>query len=151
MPDRSHAKVIREKHRHEAEEIGIDEPFIATLVDTFYAHIRADAVLGPIFAGRIANWPHHLNRMRSFWRSILLHTGEFSGNPMLKHMVIPDIGRDEFLRWLDIFAATLAELERDPQASTRILAKARAIAESLHMGIQIHRDGITDPAAMTGL
>ena len=33
-------------------ETGIDEPMIAQLVDRFYARVRDDAVLGPVFAAR---------------------------------------------------------------------------------------------------
>ena len=142
---------LRAQFREDAGAIGIDEDFIALLVDTFYARVRADAVLGPIFAERIVDWPHHLGRMRAFWSSVLLHTGAFSGNPMGKHIAIPGIGREEFLHWLDLWGQTLDKLAGHPEASALILAKARLIAESLHNGILVHRDGVRDPLAMKGL
>jgi hemoglobin len=148
---REQVAALRQRLRDDAAAIGIDEGFIAVLVDTFYARIRQDPVLGPIFAQRVTDWPHHLGRMRAFWGSVLLHTGGFSGNPMLKHIAIPGIGRTEFLHWLDLFGQTLDELARHPDASALILAKARSIADSLYTGILTHRDGVRDPLLLKGL
>ena len=128
---REEVALLRQKLRDEAAAIGIDEAFISLLVETFYARIREDTVLGPIFAERIEDWPHHLGRMKTFWGSILLHTGGFSGNPMLKHVAIPGIGKDEFHHWLDLFRETLDDLAQVPEASAHILAKARSIADSV--------------------
>ena len=74
----------RQNKRANAEDIGIDERFISDMVEQFYASIRADELLGPIFAKRVADWPAHLLRMKQFWRSVLHNSGEFSGNPMAK-------------------------------------------------------------------
>ena len=37
-------------------QAGVDEAMIRTLVDAFYARIRADDVLGPIFEREISDW-----------------------------------------------------------------------------------------------
>ena len=50
----------------------ITEDDIAKLVPAFYARVRADAVLGPIFNGAIEDWPHHLAKLQAFWSSVLL-------------------------------------------------------------------------------
>ena len=76
---------------HKAEEIGVDAGFIDAMVETFYAAIRKDDLLAPIFAERVDDWPKHLTRMKAFWRSVLHNSGEFSGNPMLKHLAIPGL------------------------------------------------------------
>lgn len=135
-----HSLAAREKRREEAAEMGIDEAFIAALVDTFYAGIREDAVLGPIFNARVHDWPSHLGQMNRFWQSILLSAGNFTGNPMMKHLAIPTIGQDEFTRWLNLFFQTLRDLAPTPAAIDHVGAKARMIAESLLTGIAIHRD-----------
>lgn len=57
--------------------------YIGLLVESFYARIRYDAMLGPVFNSRIKAWPEHLERMKQFWRSVLHNSGSFSGNPML--------------------------------------------------------------------
>ncbi len=74
---RAHAAAARARKQAQAEAIGIDAAFVDRLVETFYGRIRADDLLGPIFAGRIADWPWHLDRMKRFWRSVLHTSGEF--------------------------------------------------------------------------
>ena len=41
----------------------IDEAGIARLVHAFYARVRADAELGPIFNDAIEDWPGHLEKL----------------------------------------------------------------------------------------
>lgn len=44
-------------------ETGIDEAMIERLVRRFYARVRDDDVLGPIFAAQIDDWEPHLRKM----------------------------------------------------------------------------------------
>lgn len=148
-PDtRAHAARKRAEKRESAEEIGVDASYIDRFVETFYARIRDDEMLGPIFDARIADWPAHLARMKAFWRSVLHNSGEFSGNPMLKHMIIPGIGLTHFSHWLDLFYATLRDLEPHPEATELVGGRARMIADSLLTGIAMRRDGLA--AAQVG-
>ena len=137
----AHAAAARERKRAEAAAIGIDTALIDRLVEQFYARIREDAVLGPIFAARISDWAPHLARMKLFWGSILIAGGAYTGNPMQKHVAIPGLDRADFQRWLALFAATLADLETTDAARRLIAERARMIANSLLNGILIHRDG----------
>lgn len=141
------AQRAREAKRAEAISIGIDEGYIALFVDRFYAAIRADDLLGAIFAERITDWPSHLERMNQFWRSILHNSGEFSGNPMLKHLMIPGLAAEHFEHWLELFYRTLVEIEIFPQATLLVADKARMIANSLLTGIEIQREGIAGAKA----
>lgn len=135
-----HSLAARERRRDDAGAMGIDESFIAAMVDHFYTAVRADAELGPIFEPRIADWPRHLGQMNRFWQSILLGAGNFSGNPMVKHLAIPGLDQAHFERWLRLFYATLHSLAPSPEAARHIGAKARMIAESLLTGIWVHGD-----------
>ncbi|MDZ3830480.1 MAG: group III truncated hemoglobin [Sphingopyxis sp.] len=139
-----HAHAAREKRRTEASAIGIDEAFIATFVDDFYTAIRADALLGPIFAAHIDDWPAHLAQMNRFWQSILLSAGNFTGNPMVKHLAIPSLNEAHFVHWLRLFYATLARLAPTPEAAQLVGEKARMIADSLLSAIWVHRDHTPD-------
>jgi len=143
----AHAAAARARKRAEAEAIGIDDDFVAKLVESFYARIRADALLGPIFAARISDWAPHLDRMKSFWRSVLHNSGEFAGNPMAKHLAIPGLERDHFAHWLDLFYATLRDLERHPAATRLVGTRARMIADSLLTGIATRDKGISGARA----
>jgi len=144
---REEVQAARAAKRAEAEALGVDDAFVARLVESFYAAVREDALLGPIFADRIADWPIHLERMKSFWRSILFNSGEFSGNPMRQHMAIPGLEERHFSRWLDLFYATLRDLEESPGGTLLVAARARSIADSLLTGIAVRRDGLVGSRA----
>ncbi|HET9629978.1 MAG TPA: group III truncated hemoglobin [Novosphingobium sp.] len=145
------AIAARELRRAEAEAAGIDAGFVSDLVERFYGRIRSDALLGPIFAAHIADWPSHLDRMKAFWRSILHNSAEFSGNPMQRHVAVHEggaaLGEAEFAHWLDLFYATCGQLadERglDPVAAKRVGERARMIADSLLTGIATRNHGLT--------
>ena len=77
MTENEHARIAREAKRAHANALGIDDAFVARMVDLFYARIRDDAVLGPIFAAHVVDWGPHLDRMNQFWRSVLFNSGEF--------------------------------------------------------------------------
>ena len=132
----------RAEKRAAAEELGVDADYIGDVVDKFYAKVRDDGLLGPIFAERVADWPAHLARMKAFWRSILHNSGEFSGNPMLKHIIIPGLELRHFSRWLELFYATLREAEGHPGATALVGGRARMIADSLLTAIAMRRDGL---------
>ncbi len=144
---RAHAAATRQRKRAEAAAIGIDEAFVSRFVETFYGRIRGDALLGPIFAERISDWPLHLERMKAFWRSILMNSGEFSGNPMAKHIAIAGLEARHFAHWLDLFYAALRELEQDPAATRTVAGRARMIADSLLTGISMKERGLAGAKA----
>ena len=50
-----------------AERTGITEAMIERLVRGFYAKVRTDALLAPIFEARIRDWEPHLAQMCAFW------------------------------------------------------------------------------------
>ncbi|MCW5605191.1 MAG: group III truncated hemoglobin, partial [Burkholderiales bacterium] len=64
---------------------------IADMVHAFYAKVRCDEVLGPIFETHIDDWDHHLAKLVDFWSSVLRGTRRFSGAPMPKHAALPGL------------------------------------------------------------
>ncbi len=70
---------------------------------SFYARIRQDEVLGPIFNGLITDWDQHLAKLVDFWSAILRRTARFSGAPMPKHAALPGLSLELFERWLGLF------------------------------------------------
>lgn len=138
----AHIAAIRARKKAEAEAIGIDADYISALVDRFYGKVRQDPLIGPVFAARITDWSAHLPRMKAFWRSVLHNSGEFSGNPMRKHVVMDEVEEAHFARWLELFYATLRELEPDAAATREVGSRARMIADSLLTGMAMHRHGI---------
>ena len=81
--------------------------------------------------------------MKAFWRSVLHNSGEFAGNPMLKHLAIPGLELRHFAHWLDLFYETLRDAESHPAATELVGGRARMIADSLLTGIVMQRDGLS--------
>lgn len=133
----------------------INEDNIGQLVDAFYARIRTDLILGPVFEGKIAldAWPRHLATMKRFWSSVMLGSGAYSGNPVGVHRGVPGLERTMFAHWLALFGQTADDLfETAPAAEFAV--KAKRIAFSLELAV-FHRlgappDGLTLPLRKAG-
>ena len=119
-------------------ETAIDEVIIERQVHAFYAAVRTDAIIGPIFEAKVTNWDRHLGRMCAFWSSVALMSGRYSGTPMQVHMTLP-IENVHFARWLEIWGRT-ARAQCTPAAAERFILLAGRIAQSLAHGIAVHRD-----------
>lgn len=83
---------------------------VKNLVDTFYDKIRKDELLGPIFNERIQNrWPQHLEKMYTFWQTVLLKDHTYFGSPFVPHAHLP-VNNIHFNTWVDLFNGTVDEL-----------------------------------------
>jgi hemoglobin len=118
----------------------VNESSIAELVDCFYTRVRQDDILGPAFAKEIGDeWEPHLETMRAFWSSLMLASGRYKGNPMLKHLLLlPRINSEHFQRWLGIWKQTTSELF-PPEAAAIFMRKAESMAERLLATIDQHQ------------
>ncbi len=107
------------------------EDDIKLLVNSFYTHVRKDALLAPVFRKWIGeNWDKHLPRMYTFWSNVLFHTGGYRGNPMIVHQHIHQqhpLTKAAFDRWLKHWEETVRELFEGPNAEN-IIARASNIA-----------------------
>ena len=125
------------------------EDEIRSLMHAFYAAVRQDERLGPIFNGHISDWDAHLNKLEDFWCAILLGSRRFSGAPMPKHIALPDLNAELFEHWLALFHQALAnQPNRAMQAQAELMAGK--IANSLWMGYQIHRKPGDLPEELAG-
>jgi len=122
------------------EAAGVTETMIHEVVHAFYAQVRTDPELGPIFNQIIGQgWDSHLAKMCDFWSSVLLMTGRFKGTPMAAHARISDLQPFHFVRWLQLFRQTVAD-QCPPQAASLFIAKSEMIAQSLELGVAVHRN-----------
>lgn len=109
----------------------LSEQSIANLVNTFYARVREDALLGPVFNGAIGDhWPEHLATLTDFWTSVLLASGRYKGNPMMAHIAIPQMDQQHFSRWIELWRDTTANIF-GPEISSALVAKASMMGERL--------------------
>lgn len=125
------------------DRTGIDEAMISALVTTFYAQVRKDPLIGPIFEAKIDDWSHHLVKLCAFWSSVVLITGRYHGQPMQTHMPLP-VESAHFERWLEIFETTARDI-CPPKAANVFIDRARRIADSLELGIATRRGEIRTP------
>jgi len=110
---------------------------LADLVDRFYARVREDAMLGPIFNGAVEDWPAHLESLTEFWSSVMLGSRSFKGNPMAAHLRhAADITPEMFARWLSLWSETTAECFA-PQAAAQLQDTATRIGRSLQAALRV--------------
>lgn len=80
---------------------------IKLLVNTFYAKVQKDELIGSIFNEKIqGRWPEHLEKMYKFWQTILLEEHTYSGSPFPPHKHLP-VDQSHFNRWMEIFTKTV--------------------------------------------
>lgn len=122
----------------------VSEQQIIQLVDAFYAKLRRNDALGPVFARAIAPeaWPAHLARMYDFWSSVMLTSGRYKGNPLAAHLKIEGLAESMFAAWLALFADTAEELLA-PEIAALFRVKSERIAESLKLGLFFRPQPIT--------
>ena len=124
-----------ENPRRRPIDDAITEDLIRELVHGFYARIRTDEVLGPIFARVIGeNWDPHLAKMCDFWSSVMRMTGRYKGNPMVAHMRLKMVRPEHFERWLALFRDAAAEI-CDTELAAQFVSRAENIARSLQLGM----------------
>lgn len=110
---------------------------IKLLVDTFYNSIREDALLKDIFNNKIEDrWPQHLQKMYSFWQTVLLEEHTYHGSPFVPHAKLP-VDLLHFERWLKLFYKTVDELFEGEKAE-RAKWQGQRMAEMFHSKIEYY-------------
>jgi hemoglobin len=87
---------------------------IEKLVNHFYLKVKKDQSIGYFFNKmEQSDWDKLMIKMTSFWENILFASGDYEGNPMLKHEELNKIeliDRDKFHQWNQIFEESVDEL-----------------------------------------
>ena len=109
------------------------EQEISELVDKFYAKVRLDPEIGPIFNHAIDDWPAHLALLKNFWSTVLNTSGRYKGDPFMRHLDLP-LQPAHFRRWLELFAETARETMQ-PEHAAMVIAKSQRIAQNFLAGI----------------
>ena len=114
-----------------AAALGIDEALVSRLVDTFYARVREDDLLGPVFLTALGDdWDAHLAKLKDFWSAIALGTRRYNGRPMPAHLRLPGLTEAHFRRWLGLFRETVDELMPNPAAADFFYDRASMIGRN---------------------
>ena len=111
------------------------------LVSNFYAQVRRDDLLAPIFKAHIAEdeWGTHLERLTDFWVTNLFGIACFKGNPMRIHRQVDQnldhkIDQVHFSRWLQLWFKTIDSLFEGSRAQ-RAKDAARKMSTGLFLAI----------------
>ena len=111
---------------------------IKKLVDTFYNKIREDELLGHIFNERIQDrWPQHLEKMYTFWQTLLLDERTYFGSPFPAHASLP-VSAKHFKRWMELFTQTVDELFAGEKA-TEAKWRAEKMADIFESKIEFYK------------
>lgn len=114
----------------------VSEPLVERIVHAFYALVRQDALLGPIFEERIGDgWDAHLATMVDFWSSLTLMSGRYGGKPHVVHFGL-GLSTLHFERWLELFEGIVNSHCAGPAAAL-FTGRARRVADSLQIGLNI--------------
>lgn len=131
------AELLRAQGVRANRQPEITEEAIELLVDRFYAKVREDPEIGPIFNDAVESWPAHLALLKDFWSTVLLASGRYKGNPLLVHFPMK-LEERHFTRWLDLFADTAREILL-PDEAAAVVTKARNIATNIKR-LHVERD-----------
>lgn len=119
---------------------------IKLLVDSFYGKVREDDMLKDIFNNIIQNrWPQHLEKMYSFWQTVLLDEYTYNGTPFPPHAKLP-VEEEHFTRWLQLFNATVDEYFVGEKA-TRAKWQGERMAEMFLNKIRYYKNSNAIPLA----
>lgn len=117
---------------------GVTRADIEQLLPHFYASVRQNDRLGPIFHKHIgkddADWAPHLAKIGDFWANVMLKERAYQGNPMQVHLCIPEIRPEDFGVWLGLFDQAAQDVLAPEKAATFSIL-AHRIGRSLAMGI----------------
>ncbi|TIT23344.1 MAG: group III truncated hemoglobin [Mesorhizobium sp.] len=117
------------------DHTGVERTTIGRLVREFYAKVRKDRRLGPIFAREITgDWEPHLEKMTDFWCSVILKSGDYQGRPVPAHLKLKDVTEADFDVWLALFRQTAVELFA-PETAAVFVDRAERIATSLKLAM----------------
>lgn len=118
---------------------------IHTLVTHFYAKVRKDPSLGPIFNQHITQdqWPLHLEKLTDFWESNLFDKQIYRGSPTKKHIQVDTnlhhtIEQTHFSRWLQLWFQTINELYTG-EVANKAKNRARKMATGQYIAIWKNR------------
>lgn len=101
---------------------------VARLVADFYALVRVDTQLGPVFAAHVNDWTAHEQRLTAFWSGLLRGEAGFSGAPLARHLAIDGLDWSFFERWLALFGQA-ARASGNPAMAALAQERAGRIAE----------------------
>ncbi|MFH1499209.1 MAG: group III truncated hemoglobin [Verrucomicrobiota bacterium] len=112
------------------------------LLKYFYADVRQQNDIGPIFGAHVDNWPAHMEKIADFWSGVTGGPARYPGGMPWKHTPL-GLEEKHFQAWLGLWRdhcnAHLA-----PREAAEMIARAEMIGQRLREMISLY--GTKPPA-----
>lgn len=133
--------------QHKAAETGVTEADIRGLISEFYARVRSDPTLKPVFEDIIGrNWEAHIETVRSFWLYVTGLDRRYNARNFVRaHEKWPAIRAELLPRWLALFRETADELCTPSQAAV-LIDIAQRMAETLEISLGKRDGAVRNPS-----
>lgn len=126
----------------------VTDESINVLIHAFYAKVRHDPQLGPIFNQSIGNnWDAHMSKMCDFWNTAMRISRRYTGDMLTAHRRVSGLRPPLFEQWLALFEATVAE-NFTAEAAAALCDRARKTAYNLRLAL-FHRPAHGPAAAVS--
>jgi|SRR5215217_6071648 len=116
---------------------------IQLLVNTFYGGVQNDSLIGPIFNNIIQDWTPHLEKMYTFWQTVLLGNHTYFGSPFPPHAKLP-VQPEHFERWLFLWRSTV-DMFFKGEVAEEAKWRGKAMADMFMAKITYFRERQTKP------
>ena len=103
-------------------------PALDQLVAAFYGDAQRDAVLGPVFAAHVHDWPSHLLTVADFWSTQTGGPPLYRGG-MGRHLRL-GLQTEHFSHWLELWERTATRLF-GAELAAELMVIARRVAQRL--------------------
>lgn len=127
------------------------------LVRRFYARVKVDDLLGPVFNDVVqVDWDVHLPKLTAFWARALLGVEGYQGNPFARHAeahAASPLTPTHFARWLALFEKTIdagwagPNVERARNLAdnvARVHASQLGVTEKNDLAVTVGRSAVAD-------
>lgn len=108
-----------------------DAESITRLVHGFYAEVRRDPLLGPVFEAALhGRWEPHLQRMVDFWSTVALGARSYRGNVLASHRPLQGVTPAHFSTWVRLWGEHTSRLFV-PEVALSLQQAAHGVARNL--------------------
>jgi hemoglobin len=111
---------------------------ISKLLRHFYADLRQDPLIGPIFNAQIKDWKHHLKIIASFWETLIGGPRSYARPMPIKHSPL-QLREEHFERWLFLWQAN-CRAQLPSEAAREMIDLAHHIAHKLRIILSVSND-----------
>ena len=94
-------------------------PRLELFLKNFYATVRVDPLIGPIFEEMIQDWPAHLHKIAEFWSLQMGGPSEYRGGLMARHIPL-SLKPGHFDAWLGLWGRSCRAHFDAPEAGELI-------------------------------